>query len=820
MFILRKIEDRETSIIGRPGRRIIPLSLALGCLGSPLAISTSALAEEAGAKQEGKGWMEEIIVTARKREESFVDVPSSLSVIGGEQLDAYATQQLADLADSVPNLSVAQTNGAKRMSIRGFGSVSVSNFFDQAVGLAVDGLTLQRTQTWELGYFDVERVEVLRGPQGSYFGRNTTAGLVNITSRGPSEEFESSVTTAYETETDEFRYGVSLSGPMSETLGARLAVQRRESDGWMKSTPSPFWHSDTPGIEETLARLTFEWEASDHVTVTSKTSFSDFELSGIDTQVVYCGPVTQGTLQFAQLLGFTRNIDDCTADDRKSGEAGVVGGINGEGPHFRTFEGWMQTLNIEWELGEYTLTSVTGYQQFDSFAFFPALYLEMRGTSALTESDWEDFSQELRLTSPSFDWGDFVIGAFYNSSDVTMDQGVDIDMNVLTLGFGIPGIGPFGPSNGSSSFKSLEQDQESYALFGEVNIDLAKDWELTLGGRYTRDEKDVRFVHTTGPLGVADNPASVEAFLAGPVFGFVPFDLEADDSYTDFSPSATLKWQFSDQGSVYFSYKEGFKSGGFDQATALPGPGGPNDLPVGFSFDSEEVEAIELGIKLELPDQGMLISGAIFHQEFTDLQVQSSIPDQIVNTSLITTNAADSTSQGAELEMLWLPTENLRINASLAYLDAEYDSYPDAQCYNEQTVEQGCRMVSATISRQDLSGERLVFAPEYHAAAGFVYNVPLGSGMEFEIGGDLNYRSEMELLTTLAPGSASDKLTMVNATVALKSADDGWELRLIGRNLLDEDVLNYYAAGIPFPDAAIASIIPPRRLMVQLTYNF
>lgn len=784
---------------------IIRTTVAAVCMMAAGLGATTVLAEESEARA---GLIEEILVTARKREESFVDVPSSLSVIGGDQLDAYGTQGLSDIGDSVPNLNVLQTNAGKRMSIRGFGSVSVSNFFDQAVGLAVDGLTLQRVQTWELGYFDVERVEVLRGPQGSYFGRNTTAGLVNITSRGPSEEFEGSVSAAYETETDEQRYGIALSGPLSDTLGARLALQHKDSDGWVESSDSPFWNNDAPNEEETLGRLTLEWAASDNITVTSKTAYSDLERIGSEVQVVACGPGTLGYMQFAQLLDIIQNVDDCTADDRKTGEAGVVGGINGEGPSLRTFEGWMQTLNVEWDLGDYTLTSLTGYQQFDSEGLFPALYLEARGTSAATDVEWDDFSQEIRLQSPSFDWGSFVVGGFYNSSDATWDQGVDIDLGVF-------GLGAFGPIGfGGSSFKSMKTEQESIAFFGEVNIDLAEAWELTLGGRYTKDEKDVSFVHTVGLLGDADNPSPL-ALGVNAGFGFIPFDLNESDSYNNFSPSATLRWSFSEEGSVYLSYKEGFKSGGFDQATALPGPGGPNDAPIGFSFDSEEVEAIELGLKLELPDQNMLISGAIFHQEFTDLQVQSAIPGQVINSTLITTNAADSTSQGAELELLWLPTENLRINASLAYLDAKYDSYTDAECYNGQTVAEGC-----VGGFQDVTGETLVYAPENHASLGIAYHIPLSSGMELEIGGDVSHRSEIELLTTLAPNSQSDALTMLNATVALKGANDQWELRLIGRNLLDEDVLNYYAAGLPFPDSAIGSTILPRRFMAQLTYNF
>ena len=243
---------------------LIIKSLVGFCCAIASAISASALAEGAGAESESSAVIEEIIVTARKREESYFDVPSSLTVVGAEQLGAYDIEQMYELAHAVPNLYVDQTNSAKRMSIRGLGNVSINTFFDQAVGFAVDGLSLQRTETWELGHFDVERVEVLRGPQGSYFGRNTTAGLINVTTRGPGEEFAGSVGVGYETETDEQLYRASLSGPMSQELSGRIALQHRESEGWMESTDSPAWRGDQPAFEEILGRLTLVWTPLRH----------------------------------------------------------------------------------------------------------------------------------------------------------------------------------------------------------------------------------------------------------------------------------------------------------------------------------------------------------------------------------------------------------------------------------------------------------------------------------------------------------------------------------------------------------------------------
>ena len=325
-----------------------------------------------------------------------------------------------------------------------------------------------------------------------------------------------------------------------------------------------------------------------------------------------------------------------------------------------------------------------------------------------------------------------------------------------------------------------------------------------------------------GPLGVADDPTAIE--VASPFIGltaltgWTPFDLRDDDEFSDFTPSATLQWNFSDNGNVYVSYKEGFKSGGFDQGISRHGPGGPNDPPVGFAFDSEKTQAIEVGLKLEFPEQGMLLSAAVFTQEFTDLQVQSYAPSEseLVSPNLITRNAADSTSEGVEIDLLWQATENLRVNAGFAYLDATYDSFSNAPCFDGQTQAQGCDVANDV---QDLSGETLVMAPEYSATVGFMYYASLGgSGLELEFGGDLGYRSEANIAPNYQPGSESDALTMLNATIALKGRDDRWVLRVVGRNLLDEDVLIHHQTG--FLDAYIGAITPPRRFQAQLTYNF
>ena len=499
------------------------------------AVSTSAPAEDAGAEQGRSGVVEEIIVTARKRQESFVDVPTSLTVLGAAQLNAYDTRELSDLAHSTPNLYVDQHNALKRIAIRGFGNASINTFFDQAVGLAVDGLNFQRVETYELGYFDVERIEVLRGPQGSYFGKNTTAGLINITSRGPTEQFESSVTAGYESETGEQLYKFDLSGPISDRWAGRLALQHRTAEGWIESTRSADWDSDQAGPDETMGRSTLLWTPSDEVTITSKTSFTDFTMKGSPVQLIECGPSLQGYMGAAVALGFIQNVDDCAADDRRSGSAGVPGGINGGGPDRREVQGWSQALTIDWRLGEYTLTSVTGYQDFESDAMLPASWFEAKTTSARTISEWDDFSQEFRLLSPSFDWGSFVVGAFYNSSQIDSSQGVDFNFPVLSLG-----QLPFA----SSALKPLDLEQQSFATFGEITWLVAEDWSLTVGGRYTRDEKDTELSQTLGPLGVADDPAhpavSTPFIGLAALTGWTAFNIQGSAGSLDRSPNQRL----------------------------------------------------------------------------------------------------------------------------------------------------------------------------------------------------------------------------------------------------------------------------------------
>jgi len=285
-------------------------------------------------------------------------------------------------------------------------------------------------------------------------------------------------------------------------------------------------------------------------------------------------------------------------------------------------------------------------------------------------------------------------------------------------------------------------------------------------------------------------------------------DLKDDRSTDDFSPSVVFQVDVSEDGVLYASYKEGFKSGGFDSSVS-----GPPSIPF-YEFDDESVESFELGAKWETDSWRANI--ALFYTEYDQLQVQ--IFDGIAAT--VTRNAASATTQGFELDTMWAPTDAVNVVFGLAYTDAEYDDFEGASCYSQQTEAEGCLPnVGGVGTSQDLSGQSLQLAPEWSANLGVNWVHQLGDGLELQIGASANYRDEMWLSTTLDPDSLEDDLTLLNLSATLSGDDGRWSVGFIGRNLTDEEYRTSFG-DIPFHDAHQERLGLPATYEFQFTWRF
>lgn len=766
----------------------ILLATAALTIAVPVHAQTSpgpgAVAENPEAEEQG--WdSQEIIVTARKRAESILETPVSVTALSGERIDDYGFGTVSQLATITPNLYIDEAPTSARISIRGLGTTGTAASFDQSVGLSIDGLFFGRARWFEVGLFDTEQVEVLRGPQGVYFGKNTTAGLVNIQTRGPGESWEGHVRGGYEFLQREFLLEGAVSGPLSDTVGVRVAAQMRSRDGYYRNLDLD---RREVGLDQILARLTLDWRPSETVSFVYKGQYAKADQDGQLNQMSICTPGLLG------LLAAFGSREDCVLD-RKRTAGRPVNGFNRRLDSLEN-DSWSQSLTANVELGDFALTSVTGFHYQDVITFPDSDFTDLQLLHLSIAERYKQFSQEVRIRSPEGKLVEVNAGAYYERSN--LDTTLVIDYN---LGAYLP-LPLFG-----TGLRNYVQKGDSWALFGELTLNITDALRLTAGGRYTHERKRVRGTQDLGPLGspFVNDPA---AFAAFGLIGWTEIDVTDKRSENDFSPAVSLQWDIADNVHSYVSYKQGFKSGGFDSNVSRQLADGsvPN-----FEYEDEGAKGVEAGLKFSAVDNRLRISTAAFRTTYSNLQVAAYLGLGLVATR----NAATVRSQGVEVEASFRAADNFNLHASLGYTDAKYRSFPNAPCFTLQTVAQGC-----VNSQQDLSGEQLVLAPKVQSTIGFNSFHDLGSNLRLHLGTDVNYRDKVWLQLDHHPTSLEKSLWLTNARVALSDQDERWMLAVIAQNLFNE---NYRVGSVPngFFAGSFASLSgTPRTVFLQGTYKF
>lgn len=713
--------------------------------------------------------LEEIVVTSQKREESLQDVPIAVSVISGENIRSGGISNLQDLSASIPNLYIAESFVGDSIFVRGIGSGQNNLGFEQAVGQVVDGFFYGRSRFSRVSFLDVERVEVLKGPQGSLLGKNTTAGAINITSAKPTQEFEAWVSPTWEFEADE---GLSIegavSGPLSENLRGRVALSYVDRDSFIKNATAGV---DDASVEDLVARVSLAWDVSEDVDALFQYQYGELDHEGGNNQYSHCDKNSQQVPGLPVIVNFTSIFtsiaaDDCKANYKRTGTAVNTSGENVEGKetNFDTY-----ALTINWDLGDYTLTSLTGYATYDyrdlqdgdrtsvDLATFGSL-----GTAPDFAEDYEHWSQELRITSADNGKYNFIAGLYYMEKEQDTDYGVHF--------YNIAGLA-------ASRFIFTHEEGTTYAAFGQMTYHLNEQWDLTFGGRYTYEEKEASSVQ--GPL----LPFSSTTILCGLPAAGVCFVHDIDDEFDEenFSPVLTVQWRPNNDSMYYASVKRGFKAGGYDHLL-VSNQATDAGIMDRFGFDSEEVTSYELGLKLTLADGTAQLNGAIFLSEFDDLQLGGFLNS--TDTINIVTNAGSADSQGVEFDLRWLATDQLTVFAAVAYLDSRYGDYKDAPCYTLQTS--GC-----VNGRQDLTDKKLQFASDWKGTLSAEYIWPLSRGLELTGFMQLSYVDGFPLQADLDPKLWQGSYTKVDARLTLSNEENSWELSVIGRNLGDKLTSNY-----------------------------
>jgi outer membrane receptor protein involved in Fe transport len=763
--------------------------------------ATTAAASEDNTQASGDT-PAEIIVTARRRDERLLDAPVAITAISGDALTQYQATRVSDIATMVPSLIAGKAASGSSASIflRGVGSTALSAGFDQSVSFVIDGLPMSRGREISLPQFDIAGVEVMRGPQALFFGKNTTGGLISLTSNNPTDRFEAGIRGGYGFEARERYVEAYVSGPITDTLRARIAGRYSDSDGAFINTAAPTYTNYIPGQERTGMgrrrgaaeslglRATIDWDVSPNFSLRLKTGMTQVNDGG-PTDIVerLCGGgrTTPMAATVAPGMSFPSSPNaDCRIDGRSDQSAlpAAVAAANyrdaRDGRMYADFESQYAVLTANIDSDPFSVNSITGYYHFRqrdlnnvSGEAYPASFSQF--------ADFKQFSQELRFQS-SFD-GPFnvMFGGFYSHGKFVFNT----DAYIVPL--------PYDALN--QTYVTFKRDNgfssDSMSFFAEGTFQLTDQLELSAGARYSMEARN------SYQRSLPANIAFSAAFPGG---------ISLRDRYRDdnLSPQVTLRWKPSRDTTLYASYKQGFKGGGFNLSQALS-PAFLANPQLGVDtgrYGAETAEGFEAGLRTLLLDRHLTFSITAYRYEYSDLQVQFFNP---LDMSLTAGNAGKLRTQGVEADFNFrVPgVDGLTFRGAAAYNDAEYSDYI-GQCYPGQTISLGCDLnfsaATGQYSAQDYNGRTPPKAPHFAGRLGFSYDLPLSdNGMRVTFGGDVSHTSSYNFTDALRPDAIQRAFTKFDGTIALHGPEDRWSLALIGRNLTNRRVVTA-ANDIPF----------------------
>ena len=734
---------------------------------------------------EDQGGLEEIIVTAQKRAEGLSDVPISISAVSGKQVESYGQTNLEQISSSVPNLKITQTAIANRIAIRGIASGD-NKGFEQSVAMFVDGVYYGRDQLSRLPLVDMERVEVLRGPQPTLFGKNAIAGAVNITTRSPTDEFEGSISGLYEFNHKEFQLTGVLSGPLSEGIEARVVGYHRSMDGYFYNQELD---RDEPNVDEYYFRGKLEFDKGGPFAAELKLEYADFEMKGQPRDVF--GAVGIYNAVFQGPFFVSTDADYVREDNGYESKNKVFGA----------------TLNADLELGEHTLTSVSSLLDYKTREIVD---VDFSGISFLDgtnlREDYRQFSQELRLTSPGTEAFNYIAGVYYQHAKLDVQDFTLFNPTFLALG------APFSALGDTSNDRDYTQKSDLISAFAQGELSVTDQLRITAGARFNHEKKSGSrsLAIVQGPLSVAPAPVVAAVFRA---LNIEAHSISGKISEDSFNPMVNVQYDATDDLMVYASYAKGTKAGGFDiRSNSLP-TSTTVARPGAFIFEDESADNFEAGLKYK--GRNIAFNLSVYRTDYKDLQVN--IFDGTLNFNV--RNAAEARTQGVEADFRAALAPGLTVSGAVAYLDFKFTNFTDGQCYYLQTP--------GPNGFCDYSGKRNALSPKWSGNLNLDYTTPVTSSMKVAFNINADFSSSFIAAANLDPRTHQDGYVKLGARLALAEVDDRWEVALIGRNLTNQRILQT-ASSMPLAttitggagNAYNGIVDRPRTIAVQLTGRF
>jgi iron complex outermembrane recepter protein len=801
--------------------------IALVAAGALLApeVAAAQAQNQAQPQPSRSGTVEEVVVTAGKREQSLQDVPVSVAVVTGETIKDLAITNLDELSLYVPGFVVQEGGEQTGISIRGFGA-SLNFGIDQSVGLFIDEIYAGRERQFRGTFLDVERIEVLKGPQGTLFGKNTIAGAVTMTTGTPTHDPSLSVRGEYGPVTNRRAIEAVANGPIiRDVLAGRLAVRMSSDDGYMYNTLT---NEDEEQEDDKVLRATLLWTPTDALRVRAKYEWSEYDRIGRHFQVseisgfavgrpLSTSPTTLLPLPTRLDVGAASNLniyrfydprfdfglDYTTSKQRETSHVVSRGGA----------------LDISYDLGFATLRAITGYSGYESE---DGRDVDWNPTPFLYEpisQEFESWSQEIRLVSDVGEKFDYIAGLYWFRSDFFVDRRTDIDINLFIN----PAVSS--PNFRWSNLRFLKQTAETRAVYAQGTWHFTPNLHLTGGLRWMTETKTAEDKFDRAEFGTdrfldPKNPADAALIAIGqalaPAIAAQAHHNFGERTEEHVTPEARLSWDANEDMMFYASYAKGYKGGGFNSQSISPA--GEDQ-----TFRPEKSTAYELGGKLRLLDRTMNINFAIFRQNFEDLQLSI-----WQGSGFILTNAGAARSQGIEGDVVWQVDDRVRVSFAATAIDAVYTESVFVACNIGQLNfgQPGCFLIPAPTPTnpaaqrpvQDFNGKR--FAPKLSWTAGASYLQPIGSSLELALRTDVKYRAKGEF--ALDPTIVQPSYIEVDLGARLYPADpDGrWSLGLTVTNVLDKRRYFYEFEAPAQTGTRIGFPAPPRRAVINFTYDF
>jgi iron complex outermembrane receptor protein len=693
------------------------------------AIALGAMPTFAAQGDEESVSLQAVTVTATRRAESLQKVPVAVSVVDGEQLERDNRNGVASIVQQVPSLNfrTGASNKDTSLFIRGVGTISTSPGVEPTVATVIDGVVYGRPGQATLDLLDLERIEVLRGPQGTLFGKNASAGVLNIVTKAPTEETHGYIDQSYYSGSESrTRFGIGGS-LIPDTLKGSLTTLFGSYDGNVDNRANGH---EVNGYNRKGVRGKLEFTPNDDLTLTLAADYMqshDDAPNGVVSKALT--PAFAGALAPVSASGHSRDI----ASDYRSHVEDINKGLSAQ---------------LDWNLGDYTLTSITAWRGWDNTQWqdgdrLATITSAFPGTEDKGDLSYDQYSQEVRLASPKGEFVEYVGGLFYM-------HGKDDETYRRTL------VTPAGSQRGIADYTTTS---DSYSAFGETTFNFTSRLRGIAGLRWTHDdlEYDHRRVSTS----------------ATTVSGIQPGTRSSGSVDEDgWSGRLGVQYDLSDDVMAYVTYSRGYKGPAYNVFFNMQ----PRDTD---ALKPETSNTWEAGIKASAWDNRLTSNVAVFHSEYDNYQANffDTVANQVV-TRLI--NAGSVSTEGVELDYALQATQNLKLSGALAYTRARIDQF-------------SCPAGAAASCNVD--GKTLPYSPDWKSYVRADYSIPLANGLDVELGTDYSWQSEVQYDISQNPDTKQGAYGIWNASIALADYTNGWRVALLGKNLADKSYSPMLASG-------------------------